>query len=153
MTVISDPEPGYYTDIMVWNDCIVRTTLEQIMDDRAAAGLPRLKLYADKLYNSGLLIVAAWSRRHGAVFPWMEMQNRIMSSIRIAVEWSFCTIKDRWKFLSFSKGQKLQESPVTHYHIVAALLANCHCCLYGGRCVDYFGIEAPSIEDYLGMPY
>lgn len=119
------------------------------MDERALQGLPRLKLYPDKMYNSGNLIVAAWSNHHGPIAPWMEIQN----TIRIAIEWSFGIIKDRWKFVSFSKGQKLQESPVTHYHIVAALLANCHCCLYGGRCVEYFQMFAPPIEEYLGMDY
>ena len=49
----------------------------------------RLKLYADKIYNDGPVVEAAWSRRHGPVLPWMVTENLMMSGIRVAVEWTF----------------------------------------------------------------
>jgi hypothetical protein len=151
MTVISDPEPGYYTDIMVWRDCQLRQELQDIMNERVANGLPRLKLYADKIYNSGALILAAWNNRHGPVTPWMLMENSIMASIRIAVEWSFGTIVEKAKFVSFVKCQRLQEVPVAKYYHIAVLLANCSCCMYGSRHLRCFGVEAPDIQSYLSM--
>jgi hypothetical protein len=67
MTLISGPEPGYYTDIMVWRDCDVRHDLEEIMHEREANGLCRLKLYADKLYNTSMLENAVSKYYHVAV--------------------------------------------------------------------------------------
>ncbi len=31
MVVLEGPEPGYFTDVMVWRDCQLRQDLEQIM--------------------------------------------------------------------------------------------------------------------------
>jgi len=67
MTLISGPEPGYYTDIIVWRDCDVIHDLEEIMHEREANGLCRLKLYADKLYNTSMLENAVSKYYHVAV--------------------------------------------------------------------------------------
>jgi hypothetical protein len=69
MVVLEGPEPGYFTDVMVWRDCQLRQDLEQIMLEREGNGQHRLYLYADKVYNSGPLVRAAWSLRHGPVLP------------------------------------------------------------------------------------
>ena len=114
MVVMEGPEPGYNTDVMVWRDCQIRLDLEQIMQARQALVPPlrRLKLYADKIYNTGPLITAAFSERHGPLQQWMQDENYLMSKIRVAVEWTFKTILMLFKFTSFSKGQKILEARV-----------------------------------------
>ena len=107
MVVIEGPFPGYFNDVMVWRDCQIRHDLEIIMNERVQENLPRLVLYADKIYNNSPLIRAAWSRRHGEVTPWMIIENSIMSKIRVAVEWTFGSIVMLFKFVSFKVGQKL----------------------------------------------
>ena len=54
---------------------------------RAAQGLPRYKVYADKNFNTCALLTAAWNLRNGPLCQWMINQNTIMSKIRIAIEW------------------------------------------------------------------
>ena len=44
MTLVEGAFPGYYTDIMVWNASVMRVTLDQIMNQRVAAGRARLKV-------------------------------------------------------------------------------------------------------------
>ena len=35
------------------------------------------------------------------------------------------------------------------HYIVAVLLANCHCCLYGDQHTTYFDCVTPTLEEYL----
>ena len=153
MIVLEGPFPGFNTDPIVWRDCEIRHALEEIMVSRLDEHPPRrrLKLYADKIYNTSALVTAAFSRRHGDLQAWMTQENRIMSSIRIAIEWTYGTIVTLFKFVDFAKGQKLQESPVPKHYTIAVFLANCHCCLYGDRHSKAFNVDAPSINEYLAQ--
>lgn len=148
MIVLEGPEPGYFTDIMVWRDCQLRLQLELIMAEREANGLPRLKLYADKVYNSSQLVTAAWSLRHGAVADWMTLQNSMMSKIRVSVEWAFDRIISSSKYAAFWQGLMVQNSPVAKYYTVAVLLANCNTCLCGDIDTLYFDCLPPTLDDY-----
>ncbi len=151
MIVLEVPFPGYETDTMVWRDCEIRNQLQDIMDARLAEDPPRqrLRLYADKIYNTSLLIVAAWNLRHGPVNEWQTAENRVMSGIRVAIEWTFGTIIMLFKFPDFCKGQKLGESPLAKHYIISALFANCHCCLYGDQHTAHFDCLPPTLEEYL----
>ena len=149
MVVLSGPEPGHFTDPMVWRDCTVRHDLEAIMQARTAAELRRLKLYADKLYSTNDLITAAYSIKNGPVQPWMEVRNSIMTRIRISVEWVFCNVVEKFRFLQYWRAQMIQQSPVSKYYHVALLLSNCQTCLNGSLHSVYFNIEPPSLAEYL----
>jgi len=151
MLVLEGPFPGYQTDTMVWRDCQTREELEEIMEERLAEDppRPRLRLYADKIYNTSNLIIAAWSLRHGPVAEWQALENRIMSSIRIAVEWTFGTIIMLFAFCDFCKGQRIFGSPIARQYTISAFLANCHCCLYGDEHTAHFNCRAPTLEEYL----
>ena len=153
MVVMEGPFPGYDTDTMVWRDCLIRHDIEAIMQSREAElpPRPRLKLYADKIYNTCPVVTPAYSLRHGALALWMVAENRLASGIRVAIEWTFGTIVMLNKFVDFCKGQKLLESPLEKHYVAAVLLANCHVCLYGDTHIEYFDINAPSLDDYLSQ--
>jgi len=153
MVVIEGPEPGYKTDTMVWASCLIRHQLEAIMQSRLADNPPRcrLKLYADKIYNTSPLVTAAWSLRHGPIAQWMTDENWVMSKIRVAIEWTFGSILMLFKFVDFAKGQKLFESPLEKQYVVTVLLANCHNCLYGDTHAEYFKCDPPTLADYLSQ--
>ena len=105
MVVIEGAFPGYQQDIMIWRDSEMRIQLEEIMIGRVAEGLPRLKLYADKIYSNSILMTAAYSLRNnrGGLQDWQINFNRIMSDIRVGVEWSFGKIVTRNKYASFGR--------------------------------------------------
>jgi hypothetical protein len=147
--VIDGPEPGYYTDIVVWRDCQTRVDLNAIMIQRATELKPPLRLLADKIYNSSALLKVMWSWRHGQMYQWMLYENRLASGIRVSVEWAFGKIMQRNKYADFEKGQFLQRSPLEKHYVVAVLLANCHTCLYGSQHSLYFHCQAPLLVDYL----
>ena len=77
--------------------------------------------------------------------------NTVMSSVRQCVEWGFGKITSLWAFLDFKQNLKILLQPVAKYYLVGALLTNCHTCLYGSQTGEYFGIDAPSIEEYLRL--
>lgn len=154
MVVLEGPEPGFQPDTMVWRNCRIRHQIENLMQNRMAENPPRrrLKLYADKIYNSDPIVTAAWSLRHGPLFQWMADENWLMSKIRVAIEWTFGEILMLHKFIDFKKGQKVGESPVEKHYVVAVLLANCHVCLYGtGTHNEYFRCDPPDLDDYLSQ--
>ncbi|KAF0709186.1 hypothetical protein AaE_012948 [Aphanomyces astaci] len=76
--------------------------------------------------------------------------NKWMSRVRQSVEWNFMIMKSLWAFITFKNLSKIRLSPVAKIVCVAMLLTNCHCCYYGGNQIsDYFGLEPPSLEEYL----
>jgi nuclease HARBI1 len=75
--------------------------------------------------------------------------NRRMSSVRETVEWGFQRILSLWAFLDFKKNQKLYLQLVGTAYLVAALLTNCHACLYNSEIAQFFGMMPPSLETYL----
>jgi hypothetical protein len=78
MLVLEPVSPGYYTDLLCWNEAVIlRNQLETLMNFREHQNSVRLKLYGDKI------LTAAFSRRHGPLFLWMTAHNSIMSGIRV----------------------------------------------------------------------
>jgi hypothetical protein len=75
--------------------------------------------------------------------------NRSMSPVRESVEWAFGKIVGLFAFVDFKKNQKLGLQQVGSFYLCAALLTNCHTCLYGGLTSDNFAVDPPSIEAYL----
>ena len=117
MVVIEGTFPGYQPDTMVWRDSQMREDLEAIMAQRFAHGRPRFKVYADKIYSNSILVTAAYNCRNcrDGLYDWQIRLNRLMSDIRVGVEWSFGKIITRNKFVSYGKSVKIQASPVSKY--------------------------------------
>ena len=76
-------------------------------------------------------------------------KNYIMSTVRQSVEWNFGKLKRQWAFLDFEKNHKLHLSPVGKLFRVGVILMNCNCCLYGNQTSKHFGIDPPTLEEYL----
>ncbi len=81
--------------------------------------------------------------------PPQAQYNLCMSRVRQCVEWSFGKVGILYAFVDFDKNQKLYLQPVASYWQVAALLANCHSCLYGNETAQYFGLPTPELEVYM----
>jgi len=75
--------------------------------------------------------------------------NKVMSKMRICVEWEFADLYNQFAFISFKQNQKLYLQPVAKYFIVSTILKNCKTCLYGSQTSQYFQCDPPSLEQYL----
>ena len=149
MVVLEPPFPGYFTDVMAWRDCHVRHQLDILAEDRADNNLPNLKLYGDKIFTTCALITAAFSLRFGPLTPWMTTMNRMMSPIRVSIEWCYGKIIARHKHADYR--QKIQESAVAKQYYLAALFANAHTCLYGCQSTTFFSMAPPTVQQYFSQ--
>ena len=110
-------------------------------------------MYADKIYNNSQLITAAFSLRQfpGGIPVWATQLNRLMSGLRVGVEWAFGKIIVRSAYMGFGRAQRIFTSPVRKYYHVSVLLANAHTCFYGAVQTPVFDCVPPDITAYFGV--
>ena len=77
--------------------------------------------------------------------------NRLMSSVREAVEWGYKDVKQTFSRLDFPRQLKVLLLPAGLLYKVAVLLVNFRCCLYGSQTSTYFSCPPPAIDIYLDM--
>ncbi|XP_074634726.1 uncharacterized protein LOC141893231 isoform X2 [Acropora palmata] len=104
-------------------------------------------IYGDPAYPVRRHILAPF--RGAQLTPAEQNFNAAMSAVRTSVEWGYGKIIKYFAFLDFSKNMKVLLQPVGKLYIVAALLVNCHTCLYGSQTTQFFAVDAPELETYL----
>ncbi len=150
MIVLDPPNPGFMTDPMAWPHSTIRADMIAINAEREARNNPPVRLYADKIFRTDIIIVAAYSAAWGFVQPWMEALNRLMSGLRVSVEWSYGKVKYLFKSLSFKMAQRLMGNQPVDDFIIATFFTNCRTCYqWDGPFQRTFGVQPPSIYDYL----
>ena len=112
-------------------------------------------VYGDKGYYTHWTgaIIASIKRAAGQVALSADEQdfNTCMSRARIAVEWCFLKVVQKWGYLDHKKQIKVFGGPVASYYITASLLTNFHSCLHGNQTSTYFNVPPPSLDAYLAM--
>ena len=79
----------------------------------------------------------------------MKRFNTAMSSVRVSVEWLFGDVVNQFKFVDFKKNLKVALSPVGKIYITSAVLNNALICMYGNNTSTFFGIDPPTVHEYL----
>lgn len=104
-------------------------------------------LYGDPAYGLSRNILAPY---RGAQLTQQQKDfNKSMSQVRICVEWVFGKICQYFTYVDFKRSNKILLLPVGKHYTVAALLTNCHTCLYGSQTSSFFNVHPPSLEQYL----
>lgn len=105
-------------------------------------------LYGDPAYPKSPWMLRPYK---GNLSELEQQFNKGMSSVRETVEWGFAKVVANWAFVDFFKQQKVLGSAcgVGQQYCVAALLTNCHTCLYGSEVSAYFNCSPPVLEEYL----
>ena len=112
-------------------------------------------VYGDRGYtpdHSGA-VVAPFKRYPGEaqLTEAQENYNTCMAQARIAVEWGFLKVVQKWAYLDYHKQMKIWGTPVAMFYKVGSLLTNFHTCLYGSEVSTYFELDPPTLEAYLAM--
>jgi len=105
-------------------------------------------MYGDLAYALGAELQKPFPTRHRTAEQ--EEFNARMAVCRIAIEWGFNKITQLFPTLSWHRNEKVLEKPVAKIYLVAVLLCNFHTCLYGSPTAQYFGVQPPSLNEYLG---
>ena len=152
MILLDNPNAGFITDPMAWPTSTIQADMIYLNAQRAGIGQPEYHLYADKIFRTDQIIIAAYSAQWGLVTPWMLGLNLIMSSLRVCVEWSYGKVKYLFKSLSLKTAQKTIGSRPVDDFICATLFTNCRTCYQlDGPFRTTFGVPPPSIHEYLGQ--
>ena len=77
-----------------------------------------------------------------------------MRAERVTVEWSYEQVKCHWN-MAHNKNSTLkleQDAEIVYAQIrVMFLLTNCFTCLRGNNISYHYGLETPSLEEYLSI--
>ena len=103
-------------------------------------------IYGDPAYNLSANVCVGF--KGFMLSEEQALYNKMMSSVRESVEWSFGKIDQYFPFVDYKKNKKILLSPVAKYYIVAAFLTNCHTCCYGSTTSAYFGVQPPTLQNY-----
>jgi len=107
-------------------------------------------LYGDRIYQFESHVRRAHMGDDEDLSPLELQENKIMTKIRIAVEWAFGVTSKLFKFTQYWRNiQILKHENHKMYYFVATFLRNLHVCLYPSITSQYFDCPPPSLEDYL----
>lgn len=106
-------------------------------------------LYGDCAYPIRELLLCPFPAGRGLT-PEQQLFNASMSRVRQAVEWGFGKIAAEFAFVDFKKNQKILLQNIGNMYKTAAILSNCHTCLYGCQTSTYFETNPPNLDEYLG---
>ena len=139
------PMEGSRHDARMLYESGIMPVLENNMND--AHGHP-FSVYGDPAYPLRVHLICPF--RGAVVTPQQEQFNAAMSTVRQSVEWGFQEVVTNFAFVDFRKNLKILLQPIGKFYLVATLFANCKACLYGNQTSQYFGLDPPSLESYLG---
>ena len=138
------PLEGRRHDAFMLRESCLLQELERKMNK--ANGDPYV-IYGDPAYPVRRHILAPF--RNAQLTPAEQNFNEAMSAVRTSVEWGYGKIVKYFAFVDFSKNLKVLLQPVGKLYIVAALLVNCHTCLYGSQTGQFFDLDSPELETYM----
>jgi nuclease HARBI1 len=83
---------------------------------------------------------------------YMETGNgRGMSACRESIEWRYRDLKQYWKYCDYKHCLQLRKQPVGKIVLVAMILSNAHCCMYGSEITSYFDLAPPEFEHWISQ--
>ena len=106
-------------------------------------------LYGDLAYAQNAYVLGGF--RNVGTNSDEATYNRLLSAVRITVEWGFGDLMEQWKFLDFRSAMKIFQCPVAQYYINAAFLSNLRNCLLGNKTQQYFNAKQLTIDEYLAL--
>ena len=104
-------------------------------------------VYGDPAYGISRTILSPYRGNH--LTPQQVDFNKAMSRLRVSVEWTFGKVTTYFSYLDFKRSNKVLQQPIGKFYLVAAILTNCHTCLYESLTSTFFNVQPPYLENYL----
>jgi hypothetical protein len=135
------PIEGSRHDSFILNESGLKDNLSTFLKDENH----HFVIYGDQAYGTHEHIIAPYVNPAGNQIQF----NSRMKIVREAIEWEFGLILSNWKFLDWRWSQQLFSSPIGKHYPVAAMLTNMKTCLEGNQISSFFGIDPPTIDEYM----
>jgi nuclease HARBI1 len=81
--------------------------------------------------------------------PFEIALNRALSACRETVEWDYGNIQRLWSAVTFKATLRSRASPVGDMFLLAMILTDAHCCLYGNQTSEYFHMLPPTLTQWV----
>ena len=137
------PVPGRRHDMFLLRESRIKDLLEEHAVDQDG----HFYMYGDSAYTLSPVLLAPYRNAQGV----QQIFNSRMSKIRSSVEWGFKEVVSQFAFVDFKKNLRLHRNAVGKIYQVAALMTNCHICLYGSQASKFFDLDPPTLEEYLSV--
>lgn len=109
-------------------------------------GGEKFMVYADSIYHTRGHLRAP---PKGANVPVAHQHfNKLMSVLRVSVEWSIGKVYNLFRYLHEWDRHKVFQNALAKRFLVCVLLTNCHTCLYGSETSQFFRCVPPELEEY-----
>jgi hypothetical protein len=145
VALLHGPYSGRMHDAAIFRETGLEDTLRVMMPDLDET----YHLVADLAYPQSAYVCRGFAgadpRTIEAIF------NQRLSSIRVAVEWTFEVIGSLWGNLDGDRSKKILEQPVGQQYINCAFLTNVHNCFYGNLISSYYKSTPFTLDEYLGL--
>lgn len=138
---LNGPYPEWHHDCSILRLSSLYSSLETLAEGR------RLLVYGRGRYPLRPLLMRPYEG--GALKPHEALFNHKMAVVQRPVEYALGRLADELSVVRFHKSQAFSRQHLTRMYRVATLLANCHACLYGNPVSAFFGVEPPTLEEYL----
>ncbi|TPX29992.1 hypothetical protein SmJEL517_g06299 [Synchytrium microbalum] len=116
-----------------------------VLNDHLRFGDKRFCVYGDPAYPVTEHLIGPFKPPRN---PEEQEFNKMMSAVRIAVEWGFGMIASKFAFLDFERNLKMLLQPVAQYYLVCGLLLNAMTCLRGNQTSMFFELNPPNLDQY-----
>jgi len=138
---ITPPYTGCFSDMK-----FQRSVAEKL----SAAGTPAL---CDGVFQRlpGLVPIPTLAERKAGRSTATNDECKVMSRVRIAVEWTFAHFKKQFKLPFIESKAHLGTSRVPDHVLAGVALYNLHLTMHGGEVSEYFRLQPPSREHYFSL--
>ena len=147
------PIPGSATDMTIFNHYHVEDELERLHSRREnpLANIGRVKVFGDSGFSHSINMEIPHAHALAQAAPAMQLRafNLITARARIPNEWSFGRVVNTFRTLEVRSALKIHWTQPEKAYLVAMLLTNFVVCRDGAQHEEYFGVAAPSFEEYL----
>jgi hypothetical protein len=140
-------------DLKLLADSHINARVRALQPERPEDGPPMVGMYGDSIYPRMSNLRSAW--KHKNQTRGQKLENKVMKSVRISIEWSYGAISNLFHYLlNLDKLKVIRSNHLTHVYMVCSLLRNCHIALYGGIESNYVNLTLPSnmLELFLRVP-
>ena len=125
----------------------VRGNLDEVLPVVFEIGARKFCVYSDSGYNPRWYLEVPFQGSN--LSAQQRAYNKLMSSVRITVEWIFKEVKLCYTTVDYKRKLKLFESPIGWLYIASVLLSNVRDCIYPNQISQYFNCAPPKLEEYL----
>lgn len=139
MVHLFGPAPGRRADGGVYHDSGI---LEELVQLETIAG-KRYRIAGDRGYPGSTYLFRETLAVEG------DPRVELFRQSRTSVEWAFGKVSNLFGLANFKRSGKLQLQVPGHHYRIAIFLTNIHTCFNGSQVGMWFGMDPPTVQEYL----